>query len=59
MRTKLILVSVITLKLKQQYEVSTAMTVARIAMRTTQIPVTVGILEARRKHEGLKVTAGP
>ena len=52
MRTKLILVTVTTLKLRQQYEVSTAMTVARIAIRTTPIPA----FEARRKHQGLKVT---
>ena len=31
-------------------------TVLRIAMRTTPIPVTVGTLEARRQHEGPKVT---
>ena len=32
------------------------MTVARIAMRTTPIPVTVGTFEPRQQHEGLKVT---
>ena len=31
-------------------------TVLRIAMRTTPIPVTVGTFEARRQHEGPKVT---
>ena len=31
-------------------------TVLRIAMRTTPIPVTVGPFEARRQHEGPKVT---
>ena len=31
------------------------MTVARTAMRTTAIPVTVGTFEMHRKHEGLKV----
>ena len=40
---------------QQQYEDSKAMTVARTAMRTTAIPVTVGTFEMRRKHEGLKV----
>ena len=32
------------------------MTVARIAMRTTPMPVTVGTLELRQQHEGQKVT---
>ena len=32
------------------------MTVARIATRTTPIPVTVGTSEQRQQHEGLKVT---
>ena len=31
-------------------------TVLRITMRTPPIPVTVGIFEARREHEGPKVT---
>ena len=44
------------LKLRQQYEISKAMTVARIAIRTALIPVTVDIFETRRRYIGPKVT---
>ena len=42
-------------KLRQQYKVSKAMTVARIAMSTTLMPVTVDNFETRRRHIGPKV----
>ena len=48
--------TVTTFKLRQQYEVSKAMTVARIAMSTTLMPVTVDTFETRRRHIGPKVT---
>ena len=48
--------TVTTFKLRQQYEVSKAMTVARIAMSTTLMPVTVDTSETRRRHIGPKVT---
>ena len=46
----------ITLKMRQQHEPSKAVTVARTAMRTTQVHLTVGTFETRREHKGLKVT---
>ena len=48
--------TVTTFKLRQQYEVSKAMTVGRIAMSTTLMPVTVDTVETRRRHIGPKVT---
>ena len=47
---------VTTFKPGQQYEVSKAMTVARIAMSTTLMPVTVNTFETRRRHIGPTVT---
>ena len=47
---------VTTFQMRQQYEASKAMRVARTVTRTTPVPVIVGTLETRRKHEGLKVT---
>ena len=48
--------TVTSFKLRQQYEVSKAMTVARIAMRTNLMTVTVDTFETRRRHIGPKVT---
>ena len=45
--------TVSTAKALQQYEVLKAAALARIGMRTTPIPVTVGTFEVRQKHEGL------
>ena len=45
-----------TFELRQHYEVPKAITVARVAMRTTLIPVTIGTFETRRRHIGPKVT---
>ena len=50
---------VTTFQMRQQYEASKAMRVARTVTRTTPMCVIVGTLETRRKHEGLKVTTAP
>ena len=49
-------IPVTTFKMRQLYEASKAMRVARTAVRTTPIPVTVGTFETRREHEGQKLT---